>query len=164
MLIHPKLLNSNFQQNEYLFCPSKNCLNIPEIYYSYNPIQHDIQYRCKCQVNNEHKIKMNIKEFLEKSNIICQSCKQIITEENFFICSDCNNIFDSNCIKDHNKNSNHTNFSPKNIQKITNLCKIHNSPFIFRCKNCNELLCLQCVDFHNNNGHSLKQMFKYFID
>ena len=164
MLIHPKLLNSNFQQNEYLFCPSKNCLNIPEIYYSYNPLKQDVQYRCKCQVNDRQLINMNIQEFLEKSNIYCQSCKQIITGENCFICSDCNNIFDNNCIRDHYKNSNHTKFSSKNIQKITNLCKIHNAPFIFRCKNCNELLCLQCVDFHNNNGHSLKQMFKYFID
>ena len=163
MLINPIILNSNIQQkkyHEYLFCPSENCLNVPEIYYSYNPLKPEIQYKCKCQ-NNEQKINMNLQEFVEKSNIFCHYCKKIINDDNFFICSDCNNIFDSNCKIDHFHNEKHINLSFINKHDIINNCKEHNQPFTFRCKNCNKSICFQCINFHYENRHSFNPMFEY---
>ena len=157
MLKKPILLDSNLEPNEYLFCPSEDCANVPKINYLFNPLKQNIQYECICKNEKQN---MNIKEFLDKSNIICHSCKNIIKGENFHICSDCNNIFDHKC-KDEHK---HSNFSFKNINQIINFCKADNSPFKCRCENCNESVCLKCYDIHDENGHSLIQMSKYFLN
>ena len=157
--------NSAYEAHEYLFCPSENCINIPEISYSYNPLKHNIKYKCNCQVNEQN---INIQEFLEKSNIICHYCKEIIKEENYFVCSDCHNIFDNNCKKDHNQNDNHSNFSEKKIKNHTSLCNEHNFPIKCYCEDCNKLICPQCYDFHDDKGHSIlqisKNVSKFFIN
>ena len=157
MLKKPIILNSNFEPHEYLICPSKDCLKVPKLYYSYNPLKQDIQYECICQNQKQN---MNIKEFLEKSNIICHSCKNIIKEEKFFICSDCHVIIEENCKIAHK----HLNFTLKNINQLINFCKEDNSLIICRCENCNESVCLRCYDNHDEKGHLLKQMSQYFLN
>ena len=159
MLIPPNLLNSNKEPHEYLFCPSEKCFNIPEIKYIYNPLKQDINYKCNCQINEQ---KMNLQDFLEKTNIICHSCRKIIRNENFFICSDCNNTFDAKCKEEHNQIGQHSNFYLKNNFNNINLCKEHNLPIKFFCEYCNKFICLECFSFHDDNGHSLLQMHKYF--
>ena len=137
--------------------PSENCTNIPEISYDYNPLKQNVKYKCLCKINEQN---MNIQKFLEKSNLNCHYCKEIIKDENFFVCSECHNIFDNNCKKDHNLNSNHSNFSQKNIKNNISLCNEHNSPLKCFCENCNKPICLQCYNFHDDNGHFILQISK----
>ena len=155
--------NINPQSNKYLFCPSGNCLNTPEIFYSFNPLKSELQYNCKCNPNNNQKINMNIQEFIDKSKIICNDCKKAIIDENFMYCLDCKKTLDNYCGNDHIDKLNHLNFNFVNKNKILNLCDKHKAPFIFRCMDCNESLCHLCeFNEHNLNNHSLKQ-FKEFI-
>ena len=161
MLIKPIFVNSNKEPHEHLFCPSEKCFNIPEINYIYNPLKQDIKYKCNCQDNEQ---KMGLQDFLEKTNIICYYCKKIIKEENFFICSNCNNIFDIKCKEKHNQIGKSFNFYTKNKNNLNNniLCKEHNSPIKCFCEDCNKLICLKCYSFHDDNGHSILQLSKYF--
>jgi hypothetical protein len=153
--------NINPQSNKYLFCPSGNCLNTPEILYSFNPLKSELQYNCKCNPNNNQKIYMNIQEFIDKSKIICNDCKKAIIDENFMYCLDCKKTLDNYCGNDHIDKLNHLNFNFVNKNKILNLCDKHKAPFIFRCMDCNESLCHLCeFNEHNLNNHSLKQ-FKF---
>ena len=79
----------NLESKEYLFCPNENCLNVPEIVYSYNPLKNEVQYKCKCHANYNKSMKMSLHEFLEKSNIICYECRKVIKESNFLFCKNC---------------------------------------------------------------------------
>jgi len=51
MNVLPPLRNERAQQKKYIYCPSRNCANIPEIKYSYNPLKTEFQYNCECQKN-----------------------------------------------------------------------------------------------------------------
>ena len=166
MLFRPILSESKGNSHEYIFCPSKNCLNVPEIEYSFNPIKQDILYKCKCHNNSEQKLVMNLHDFLEKSksNIICDYCKSTTKDDKFSICHDCNNIFHIKCKDNHIKDFNHFNFSFESIYNINNICKEHKEPFIYRCQNCNESICYQCIPFHYKNRHTTKEMFLYYIN
>ena len=155
MLIHPILLNSNKEPHEYLFCPSEKCFNIPEINYIYNPLKQDIKYKCNCQDNEQ---KMNLQDFLEKTNIICHSCRKIIREENFFICSDCNNTFDAKCKEGHNQIGQSSKFYSKNNLNNINLCKEHNLQIRCFCEVCNKFICSGCYSFHDDNYHFISQI------
>ena len=158
-----QLVNFNNQTNDYLFCPSENCLNIPEIDYSYNPLKNELQYKCKC--SNDQKINITIQDFLEKSSLICYECKKVITDSNFLFCKNCNNIIDTNCEKYHLNNNNHINLELFNKKNLLNCCKEDKLPLIFRCMNCNESLCNLCdLNSHIKKGHSLKQISEFSLN
>ena len=162
-----KIYNENPNSNNYLICPSGNCLNIPQISYEYNFINSSISYKCKCQ-NNAEKI-LKPEEFLENiSKIVCNNCKKIINEETFYYCYNCNNKFDISCGKFHSEISMHlnmVNIDKNNLNNENNKCKEHKSQIIFQCKNCNESLCEQC-DFnsHGEKGHILTQLKNYSLN
>ena len=149
----------NLESKEYLFCPNENCLNVPEIVYSYNPLKNEVQYKCKCHANYNKSMKMPLHEFLEKSNIICYDCRKIIKESNFLFCKKCGNNMHNNCQKNHAINNNHFYFGLFNKNNLLNNCKEHKANFIFRCMNCNESLCGICdLNNHNQKEHTLKQI------
>ena len=97
MELFAPLINLEKQSKIHLFCPSEKCLNVPEIFYSYNPLKNEVQYKCNCNANFDKKINMNLQEFLDKSDLICHECKKVITDSNFLFCKTCKNIIDINC-------------------------------------------------------------------
>ena len=44
-----------YGNNNYLFCPNDYCLSVPEVLYTYNPLNSFIQYKCKDHENGEKK-------------------------------------------------------------------------------------------------------------
>ena len=92
MELFPPLMNLHQQSKNYLFYPTEKCLNVPEIFYSYNPLKNDVQYKCNCNVNLDKKININLQEFLDKSDLICHECKKVITDSNFLFCKTCKNV------------------------------------------------------------------------
>ena len=154
-----QLMISNLESKEYLFCPNENCINVPEIIYSSNPLKNEVQYKCKCTNNYNKSMKMSLHEFLEKSNIICYECRKVIKESNFLFCKNCGNNIHINCQKNHCNNNNHFYFGLYSKNNLLNVCKQHKSNFIFRCMNCNESLCGMCdLNNHNQKEHTMKQI------
>ena len=92
MELFATLINIKHQSKNYLFCPSEKCINVPEIFYSYNPLKNEVQYKCNCNVNLDKKININLQEFLDKSDLICHECKKVITDSNFLFCKTCKNV------------------------------------------------------------------------
>ena len=92
MEIFLQLINLHQQSMDYLFCPSENCLNVPEFFYSYNPIKSEVQYKCNYNANFDNKININLQEFLDKSDLKCHECKKVITDLNFLFCKTCKNV------------------------------------------------------------------------
>ena len=144
MELFPPLINLHQQSKNYLFCPTEKCLNVPEIFYSYNPLKNEVQYKCNCNVNLDKKININLQEFLDKSDLICHECKKVITDSNFLFCKTCKNIIDINCEKFHSNNSKHFDFEFIGYNKLLNYCKEHHDFLYFRCMNCNESFCNKC--------------------
>ena len=79
-----KSVNLSEQSMDCFFCPADNYLNAPEIFYSYNPLKSEAQYKCNFKGDYNKKITINLQKFLEKSEIICHECKKIITNSNIF--------------------------------------------------------------------------------
>ena len=136
----------NKPNNNCITCPSGNCLNMPEIYYSNTIIKSEIQFKCICQNNTNKSI--DLKEFLKKSNFICRKCGKNISK-NVIYCKDCNIIICENCMKLwHN---NHSNYD------IYNSCPEHKLNYMVRCINCNKSLCNSCkIDSHDSYGHDVR--------
>ena len=144
---------------DYISCIYDNCIRIPEIIYSYNPLKSDIIYRCDFHNNGGIK-QINLSEFLEKSsNINCYECKSNITKEDiYYYCKQCKNVFDLSCSKRHKDISEHSIISiPKD--KFFNNCLNHNYAFTHYCLECNKSLCYSCnLIFHKNSGHNLVEI------
>ena len=88
--------NIDSQINKYIFCPSGNCLNIPEIHYSNTPLKTEFQFNCECDINNKN---MDLKEFLDKSSHVnCLICLRKITDNKINYCKNCKTIFDNSCL------------------------------------------------------------------
>ena len=59
--------------NKIFVCPNDNCINIPEISYSYDPINPSIKY--KCNNSKAHRLieeRMKLETFLKKTSAILQ--------------------------------------------------------------------------------------------
>ena len=153
-------ISGNSATNDYIFCIYDKCLNIPEIMYTYNPLNSDIMYRCDFHNNKEIK-HVDISEFLEKSSKIkCSECELNINYEFLYYCKQCKNVFDFYCSNQHENDYKH------DIIQITkhhlfNNCLIHNSPFMYRCNNCNQCLCNYELTNHQSNGHKVVQIINY---
>ena len=158
-----QIKNSNDKHIKYIYCPSGNCLNMPEIKYSNNLLNSQFHYKCVCHRNN-NKAEMNLNQFLkESSQFKCSSCSKELSEGKIICCMDCKNIFDDLCIKDHQVSTSHLNYMPLD-QNIFNNCIEHKNPFIFRCLDCNKSLCFLDTAWHNDEGHQLEQLRKYLIN
>ena len=153
------------KNTKYFFCPSGNCLNIPEINYSYNPLKTDFKYTCSCQ-NDINPIKeLALKEFLEQaSNLNCLICKKKIFDEQIIYCIECKVLLDATCVPIHHKEVKHTHYIQLN-KNIFNYCLEHKCQFIFRCMDCKQSLCNKCnFSFHDDNGHKLEQIKKFSLN
>lgn len=132
--------------NEYnLVCPNENCFNIPEIIYSDDILNPNVNYNCNfCK----EKGKIEISKFLKKSFLIkCPICnKQIINDSNFYYCKTCKNICHKNC-------DNHIKIY-KSKDYLFNNCLIHDSTFLFRCKNCKKSFCQKCKPKFHSSSHN----------
>ena len=158
--------NIDFQKNtKYFFCPSGNCLNIPQINYSFNPLKTDFKYSCSCNNNINSITEIELKEFLERtSSLNCSICKKKIFDEQIIYCIECNVLLDKTCAQIHHKDVKHTQYIQLN-KNIFNYCLEHKSPFIFRCIDCKKSLCNKCnFSFHDDNGHKLEQIKKFSIN
>ena len=160
-----KSVNLPEQSMDCLFCPSDNCLNVPETFYSYNPLKSEVQYKCICNGDYNKIITINLQKFLEKSEIICHECKKIITDSDILFCKDCKNIIGINCKKSHMNNYKHLYFELIKKDNMLNHCQDHKASFIFRCMNCNKSLCNNCdLNSHNEQRHSLKQILEFIVN
>ena len=158
--------NFDFQKNtKYFFCPSGNCLNIPQINYSFNPLKTDFKYSCSCHNNINSITEIELKEFLERtSSLNCSICKKKIFDEQIIYCIECNVLLDKTCVQIHHIDVKHTQYIQLN-KNIFNYCLEHKSPFIFRCIDCKKSLCNKCnFSFHDDNGHKLEQIKKFSIN
>lgn len=147
--------------NNILVCPNNGCMNIPDIMYTYDPLDPSVLYKC-CLHNKESEEKMNLSLFLRNcsQNFICAFCQSELNYDNTnFYCKQCKNIIDFSCVNNHNYTFRQHEIFVINPNILYNNCLIHNNPFIFRCLNCNESLCYLCdLNHHNYEGHELKQL------
>ena len=153
-------MSGNSASNDYIFCIYDKCLKIPEIMYTYNPLNSDIMYRCDFHNNKEIK-HVDISEFLEKSSKIkCSECESNINYEFLYYCKQCKNVFDFYCSNQHENDYKHDMIQITKLHLFNN-CLIHNSPFIYRCNNCNQCLCNYDLTNHQNNGHKIVKIIDY---
>ena len=158
--------NIDIQKNtKYFFCPSSNCLNIPQINYSYNPLKTDFKYSCSCHNNTDTINEIELKEFLEQaSSLNCSICKKKIFDEQIIYCIECNVLLDATCVEIHHKDVKHTRYIQLN-KNIFNYCLEHKSQFIFRCMDCKQSLCNKCnFTLHDDKGHKLEQIKKFSLN
>ena len=156
--------NATIKKNistEYILCPNNYCSAIPEVKYSYEPLNQFVAYKCPIH-NVENEEKATIFKFLSKSyhNIVCPLCKlPIKDEEEFIYCKQCKSGFDYKCLSKHSHYFKQHNIISVKADSYFNNCLNHNKTFIFRCINCNESLCGSCdLNLHNSSGHELKQI------
>ena len=153
-------MSGNSASNDYIFCIYDKCLKIPEIMYTYNPLNSDIMYRCDFHNNKEIK-HVDISEFLEKSSKIkCSECESNINYEFLYYCKQCKNVFDFYCSNQHENDYKHDMIQITKLHLFNN-CLIHNSPFIYRCNNCNQCLCNYDLTNHQSNGHKIVKIIDY---
>ena len=157
--------NNNTQPIKYIFCPTGNCLNVPEIHYSNNPLKTEFHYICICQNNNNNnnsRDNNNLTEFLNNSSQLnCSSCMRKLIDGQIIYCIECKVVFDVFCVENHHKTTNHSHYIQLN-KNIFNYCLEHKAPLIFRCMNCNKSLCGNCnFVAHDEKGHQLEQLKKF---
>ena len=150
----PPLQNERDQQKKCIYCPSRNCANIPEIKYSYNPLKTEFQYKCECHKNRINQANLNLQKFLEKSSqIYCYDCNQKIPDNKIYYCTNCKIFLEEKCAKIHEETC--AKINEKNLKHILsnedifNYCIEHKKRFAFRCMECNISLCNSCnLDEH----------------
>ena len=153
-------ISENNTSNDYIFCIYDKCLKIPEIMYTYNPLNSDIIYRCDFHNNKEIK-HIDITEFLEKSSKIkCSECKLNINYEFLHYCKQCKSVFDFYCSTQHEKDYKH-DIIQTTKHCLFNDCLVHNKPYIFCCINCNQFLCNFDLTHHQENGHNVVAIIDY---
>ena len=147
--------------NNILVCPNNGCMNIPDIIYTYDPLNPTVQYKCSSH-NKESEEKMNLSLFLRNcsQNFICAFCQLELNYDNTnFYCKQCKNIIDFSCVNNHNYTFRQHEIFVINPNILYNNCLNHNNPYIFFFLNCNESLCYFCdLNHHNYEGHELKQL------
>ena len=144
----------NKQNNISITCPSRNCLNMPEIYYTNNIIKSAFQFKCICQ--NDKNTNMELKKFLEISpEFICNNCQKKISQ-NIFYCNKCKMIICQNC-REYEHNNHSYNFYISNNDIYNNVCPEHKLNYLAKCINCNKALCNSCnMNSHFSFGHNLR--------
>ena len=161
--------NANIKKNistEYILCPNNYCSAIPEVKYTYEPLNQFVTYKCPIH-NVENEDKATLFKFLSKSyhNIICPLCKlPIKDDEEFIYCKQCKSGFDYKCLSKHSHYFKQHNIISVKSDSYFNNCLNHNKTYIFRCINCNESLCGSCdLNLHNSSGHELKQIISISV-
>ena len=157
-IIYP---NNNTQPIKYIFCPTGNCLNVPEINYTNNPLKNEFHFKCVCQKNNNNN-EMNLNEFLYKSSQLnCHACMRKLIDGQIIYCIECKVVFDVFCVENHHQTTNHSHYIQLN-KNIFNYCLEHKTPLMFRCMNCKKSLCNNCnLPSHDEKGHELEQLKKF---
>ena len=145
--------------NNAFICPN-NCNCIPEISYSYKPINPLIKYKCNSKNHGyiEEEVKLEI--FLQKTSlkIQCSLCKFFIIDKEFIYSKNNRIFYHIKCYKknEYIMNNEHILISSS---YLFNYCLEHNNKYRFYCKECKVPLCLECdVSFHDDNHHNFYQI------
>ena len=150
--------------NNIVVCPNSNCINIPEISYSYDPLNPSIKYKCnnyKAHIMIEENMKLE--DYLQKSsvNIHCSFCSGLIFE-NEFIFSKINKVlYHIDCFKKYGLIIDDA-YTKINRNYLFNNCLEHTTKFSFFCQQCQISLCYKCdLDYHDDKNHILLQIKTY---
>ena len=147
--------------NKIFVCPNNNCINIPEISYSYEPLNPLINY--KCNNSNLHILieeKMKLEDFIRKTSIIfqCSLCKCLIFEDELIFERNTKKLYHFDCLKKHGLTID-KEYLKINTNYLFNYCLDHHNKFIFFCQKCNTSLCSKCeLEIHIDKGHFLTQI------
>ena len=143
-------------------CPSYNCKQIPELSYSYEPINPTIKLKCNSKMHQEFEKKINLEEFLKNLSfkVECSYCNGKIEDFEFIYNKKNSFFYHVNClgnIEDIFKLNDEYHIINQNT--IFNNCLVHDKKFLFYCPNCKISLCSRCdLDTHNEKGHILQQL------
>ena len=147
--------------NSIFVCPKSNCINIPEISYSYEPLNPTIKYKCnnsKAHIMIEESMKLE--DYLQKTflNIHCSFCNDLIFE-NEFIFSKINKVlYHIGCFKKYGLILD-DEYIKINTNYLFNNCLEHCNKFSFFCQQCQASVCSKCdIDYHNDKYHILLQI------
>ena len=127
----------------------ENCYSIKKVTIDPAMPQSFVKTECRCESS-----KLFLQNFLKELNkgasykIICKICKK--EDKNASYCNDCNHIYCSKCIKDHNK---HRHIS---ISKVDFYCVFHQKELFFAfCKDCSMNFCKKCEQEKKHLNHSI---------
>ena len=141
-----------------IICPNNTCNQIPEISYSYEPMNPTIKLKCNSKIHKELVQKLNLKDFLKNSSfwVKCSYCNDKIEDFDFIYDNKQSLFYHINCYNLFNLNYDYHKINQKTI---FNNCLIHGKNFLFYCPNCKKSLCSRCnLDSHNEKGHILQQL------
>ena len=148
------------KENNFCICPNDNCINIPEISYSYDPFNPIVKYKCTIHTSGNDGEVIALDEFLKNSskNIHCSICHFQIISDNYIYCQKCKKILDRACYEKSGCSIERQSILV-NENSLFNCCLKHNKNFIFHCINCNVSLCSLCdFEFHNDKKHIIQQI------
>ena len=146
--------------NNNLICPNNNCLNIPEISYSYEPMNPTIKYKCNSISHEPIEKKMKLNDFLANTfpNIQCSICNNIIKNKEFIYSKNNKKYIHMDCIYNYGY-SIEEDYIIIDFNYLLNNCLIHFNKFRFYCHNCNVSLCTKCnIDEHDEKKHEISQL------
>lgn len=147
--------------NKIFVCPNNNCINVPEISYSYELLNPSIKY--KCYNSKDHRLieeKMKLDVFLRNSSptIQCSFCNKLIFEDEFILSKSDKILYHIDCLKKYGLSIDDA-YIKINANYLLNYCLEHNKNFRFVCKNCKVSLCNSCdLEYHDDNNHTIIQI------
>ena len=146
-------------KNKIFVCPNGNCISIPEISYSYEPLNSSIKY--KCNNTKSHILvedKMKLEDFLKKTSatLQCSICNSLIFGDEFIFSKNNKVLYHIDCLKKYGLTIDDS-FIKINANYLFNYCLEHNSKYMFVCQQCQISLCLKCdiEASHSDIGHIL---------
>ena len=141
-----------------IICPNSTCTQIPEISYTYEPMNPTIKLKCNSKIHEVVEKKLNLKEFLKNSylKVECSYCNGIIEDFEFIYNNKQSSFYHINCLNFFNL---YDDYHKINQNAIFNNCLVHDKKFFFYCLNCKISLCPLCdLETHNEKGHKLQQI------
>ena len=147
---------NEYDSNKLLLCPY-NCLHIPEIIYSFEPMNSLIEI--KCPIKNK-KERMKLEDFLIKSykSIKCHLCQKLILDKEFILFKNNFQFFHINCFVNYGISYDNNTYLKINLEDLFNNCLDHNIKNRFYCLDCKIPLCNYEIDQHDEEYHSLQQI------
>ena len=159
-MIQQESVNSNVSVP---VCKERYCNGILKI--EFDPDNFSINY--ECEKNKEHKGKNIVYEAFDKYYIKtkkinkCFKCSNILENERYYRCIQCQNNYCYNCFMYdiHVKND------KKNLRMYNNLCHLHYNKKIYYCLSCQKYFCFSCNDDNNcigSNNHNVINILELF--
>ena len=144
-----------------IVCPSDTCTQIPEISYSYEPMNPTINLKCNFFMHEILEKKLNLDNFLKNSSfgVECSYCNGKIEDFEFIYYKKLSLFYHVNCFENIDSFNLNDGYHIINQNTIFNNCLVHYKKFLFYCPICKVSLCPGCdLEMHNENGHILQQL------